>query len=49
VRVWPGFADAAALCAKLTANMSQQQWRAWVSLDIKYVEVCPGLPIQADG
>jgi hypothetical protein len=43
------YSDAAALCAKLTAKMSQQPWRAWVSPDIKYVEVCPGLPIPADG
>ena len=49
VRVWPGYADAAALCAKLTTNMSHQQWRDWVSPDIDYIEVCPGLPIPADG
>ena len=49
VRLWPGYADAAAVCAKLTTNMSHQQWRDWVSPDIDYIEVCPGLPIPADG
>ena len=48
VRVWPAYADAAAVCAKLTTNMSRQQWRDWVSPDIDYMEVCPGLPIRAD-
>jgi len=28
--------------------MSHQQWRDWVSPDIDYIEVCPGLPIPAD-
>ena len=48
VRVWPGYADAAAVCAKLTTNMNHQQWRDWVSPNIKYIEACPGLPIPAD-
>jgi len=33
-----------ALCDKLTHNMSREQWNAWVSRDIDYIEVCPGLP-----
>jgi hypothetical protein len=37
------------LCAKLTANLSHQQWRDWVSPDIGYTTLCPGLPIPADG
>jgi WD40 repeat protein len=37
------------LCDKLTYNMSHDQWRNWVSPDIDYVEVCPGLPVAADG
>ena len=50
VRLWPAYPDAAsALCAKLTTNMSHQQWSDWVSPDIDYIEVCPGLPIPADG
>ncbi len=49
VRVWPAYADAAAVCAKLTTNMSHHKWREWVSPDIDYIEVCPGLPIPADG
>ena len=45
----PLTADAAsALCAKLTTNMSHQQWRDWVSPDIDYIKVCPGLPIPPD-
>lgn len=36
------------LCAKLTQNMSQQQWREWVAQDIGYTELCPGLPIAPD-
>ncbi|MDV7243576.1 MULTISPECIES: TIR domain-containing protein [Rhodococcus] len=38
----------ATLCGKLTMNMSHRQWREWVSPDIDYVELCPGLPIPAD-
>ncbi|HEX3545780.1 MAG TPA: TIR domain-containing protein [Mycobacterium sp.] len=37
------------LCAKLTENISQQQWHDWVSGDIDYVELCPGLPIAPNG
>ena len=44
VRLWPGYADATMLCAKLTTNMSHQQWREWVSPDIDYIKVCPDLP-----
>ena len=36
------------MCAKLTTNMSRQQWRDWVSPDIDYIKVCPGLPITPD-
>jgi hypothetical protein len=46
--VWPGYADAATLCAKLTTNMSHQQWRDWVSPDIDYITVCPDLPVPPD-
>jgi WD40 repeat protein len=49
LRLWPTPTDLPkALCAKLTNNMSHQQWRDWVSPDISYVEVCPGLPIRPD-
>ena len=49
VRVWPAYPDpAAAVCAKITTNMSHQQWRDWVSPDIDYIEACPGLPVPAD-
>jgi WD40 repeat protein len=33
------------LCAKLSANVSEQQWHDWVAPDIGYTELCPGLPI----
>jgi hypothetical protein len=46
VRLWPAFPDpASAMCAKLTTNMSQQQWRDWVSPDIDYIPACPDLPV----
>ena len=50
VRLWPALASPDMLCAKLTANMSHQQWRDWVSADIGYPSppVCPGLPIAPD-
>ena len=44
MRLWPGHADAAVLCAKLPTDMSHQQWREWVSPDIDYITVCPDLP-----
>ena len=35
LRLWPTYPDpASAICAKLTANMSHQQWRDWVSPDM---------------
>jgi hypothetical protein len=34
------------MCAKLTTNMSRQQWRDWVSPDIDYINVCPDLPFR---
>ena len=51
LRLWPTPAPAAwpkLLCNKLTQNMSHQQWRDWVSPDVDYIAVCPGLPIPAD-
>ena len=33
-----------ALCAKLTHNMSRKQWNQFVSPEIDYIPVCPGLP-----
>jgi WD40 repeat protein len=48
LRLWPAPAAAAwpgLLCDKITANMSHPQWNKWVSPDISYVAVCPGLPI----
>ena len=49
VRLWPADASPEMLCAKLTANMSHEQWRDWVSPDIDYTTLCPNLPIPADG
>jgi len=43
LRLWPTYPDpTSAMCAKLTTNMSRQQWRDWVSPDIDYIKVCPG-------
>lgn len=36
------------LRAKLTANTSREQWREWISPDIPYMEICPGMPIPPD-
>ena len=44
----PAIATPEMLCDKLTANMSHKQWREWISADIEYVELCPGLPIPGD-
>ena len=49
IRLWPADASPEMLCAKLTANMSHQQWRDWVSPDIPYIQACPGLPVPGDG
>jgi WD40 repeat protein len=48
VRVWPAVADPKELCDKLTENMSHKQWNEWVAPDIKYIKVCPQLPIPPD-
>jgi hypothetical protein len=51
LRIWPNLptiAPADALCAKLTATMSQENWNLWVSPQISYRETCPGLPRTAD-
>jgi WD40 repeat protein len=48
VRMWPGADLRKLLCAKLSANMSTQQWREWVSPDIDYIPACPALPIRPD-
>jgi WD40 repeat protein len=49
VRLWPGPAAwPDLLCDKLVANMSHKQWRDWVSPDIPYITVCPGLRIAPD-
>ena len=44
LRLWPAYADATMLCAKLTSNMSHKQRRDWVLPDIDYIEACPDLP-----
>jgi WD40 repeat protein len=46
----PPAADAWAslLCAKLTQNMSHQQWHDWVASDVDYIDLCPGLPVAPD-
>jgi WD40 repeat protein len=47
IRIWPNpptVLPADALCAKLTTTMSPDHWSAWVSPQIPYREMCPGLP-----
>jgi WD40 repeat protein len=44
ILVWPGPARwADMICSKLGWNMSNKQWREWVSSSIPYQEQCPGL------
>ena len=48
-RTWPGPRDwADSLCEKLTANMTHEQWRDWVSPDVDYVQTCSHLPPASD-
>lgn len=47
VRVWPNLPTGPAedtICAKLTANMSEDAWKDWVSNEIPYQVTCPGIP-----
>ena len=46
LRVWPAppASPAEALCAKITHNMTHEQWNNIVPPDIDYITVCPGLP-----
>jgi WD40 repeat protein len=48
IRMWPATSDPQDLCNKLSANMSEDEWRQWVSPDIGYDPPCPGLPKLAD-
>lgn len=51
MRLWPAPVQSAwpnLLCAKLTTNMSHEQWSKWVSPDIAYIKVCPDLPVAPD-
>ena len=40
---WP-----ALLCAKLTRNFSQKEWRQYVGPEFDYRKQCPELPIPPD-
>jgi WD40 repeat protein len=44
----PAISDPSQLCDKFATNMSHKQWRDWVSPAIKYITLCPGLPIAPD-
>jgi hypothetical protein len=49
ILVWPGpdqWADI--VCSKLVRNMSNKQWREWVSPNIPYQEQCTGLEVAPD-
>lgn len=49
VRLWPApNAWADLLGAKVTRNMSRDEWREWVSGEIDYIVQCPGLPVPPD-
>jgi len=38
-------ATAATLCSKLNSNISLQQWQDWISHTVKYITLCPDLPV----
>jgi WD40 repeat protein len=46
VRIWPNLpitpADVA-ICSKLTSNMTEGQWAAWISEEIPYQQSCPDM------
>ena len=45
LRFWPAPASwPSILCAKLTRNVSREEWKAWISPDIAYRVQCPDLP-----
>jgi WD40 repeat protein len=49
LRLWPiQVPSPEALCAKLTHNMSREQWEQVVATEIEYIPVCPGLPEAKD-
>ena len=51
-RLWSSPTDLIkSICAKLTANMSHQQWKDWVAQGnplLRYEQVCPDLPVPKD-
>jgi WD40 repeat protein len=44
LRMWPAAASPDDLCAKLSANMTTDQWDRWVSREIRYRKPCAKLP-----
>ncbi|WP_319454892.1 MULTISPECIES: TIR domain-containing protein [unclassified Mycobacterium] len=48
VLISPAVAEPKMLCDKLTANLSHKQWQEWISPELPYVTLCPGLPIPVD-
>ncbi|HNP26879.1 MAG TPA: WD40 repeat domain-containing protein, partial [Nitrosomonas sp.] len=46
LRIWPAHNNwVKQLCNKLTRNMTQKEWREWISSDIEYQKQCSELPI----
>jgi WD40 repeat protein len=44
VRIWPNLPSTpadVAICSKLTSNMTEGQWEAWISKEVPYQETCP--------
>ena len=44
IRLWPAEATPQTLCDKVVTDINQSQWNDWISPDIDYRAVCPGLP-----
>jgi WD40 repeat protein len=45
LRLWPTDATPKVLCDKLATNVSHQNWNEWISPDLDYRALCPGLPV----
>ncbi len=51
VRLWPtpdSTTATATLCSKLATNISQREWRDWISTSVDYIKLCKELPVPAD-
>ena len=45
LRLWPTEATPKTLCDKFATNVSHKDWSEWISPDLDYQPICPGLPV----